>query len=130
MVCYTYFIKSQSMGAVSGTIVNSGSIFGDCTIDNKNTYIYIVMKDNEELKETLNILNELMKSQQVLSDAMLKQRNIDDKHADALLSLARAAENNSLANLNISKAIVEDKNKIDSNLLQKFFDLIESQKLK
>lgn len=94
-------------------IANSGNIYGDCNaIFKKYFYFKITIMDNPKLEKKINdaieSLCHITKSNTALSEALLKQKDIDLKQAEADIIRAKADENNSLANLNMSKAILKD----------------------
>ncbi|GEM_PF-7097958 len=97
-----------------GNIINTGEIKGDLITGNKNVILNFNMMDYaiefmQKLNETVEALNNICKSQVLLSEAMLKQKEIDLKDAESRLIMAKAAENNSIASLNISEALTKDK---------------------
>lgn len=69
-----------------------------------------------KLNETVNALNNISKSNIVLSEAILKQ-------SEANIIKARAEENNSNANLNMSKSLLKDK-----ELIERLINIIETYK--
>lgn len=84
-------------------------------MDNEKVY--------EKLSETVDALNNLSKTQVILSDAILKQRENDNQQNEALTALARAAENNSLANLRLSESLMKDK-----ELMERLINILEQAK--
>ena len=92
-------------------IKNTGLLVGDCVTGNK-TVVNVFFMETEILKklgEAVEALNNLSKTQVVLSEAILKQRENDNQQSEALVILARATENNSLANLRLSESLLKDK---------------------
>lgn len=108
-------------------IINSGYIAGDLVACNECTIVNINFMDNEKvyekLSETVDALNNLSKTQVILSDAILKQRENDNQQNEALTALARAAENNSLANLRLSDSLMKDK-----ELMERLINILEQAK--
>jgi len=108
-------------------IINSGYIAGDLVACNEYTIVNINFMDNEKvyekLSETVDALNNLSKTQVILSDAILKQRENDNQQNEALTALARAAENNSLANLRLSESLMKDK-----ELMERLINILEQAK--
>ena len=89
----------------SKNVANTGYIQGDCitnsTIINFNLfelYENFVMNDSEKETSLVNI-----------TEAQKKIAEAIDKFAQAELIRAKADENNSLANLNYSKIMIEDR---------------------
>ncbi|MDU1890087.1 MAG: hypothetical protein E6767_05295 [Dysgonomonas sp.] len=110
----------------SNNVVNTGCIAGDYIGGNKNTIININIMESdkilEKLSETTEAINNLAKSQTLLAEAILKQRSIDEKHAEAMIILARATENNSIANVNMSRSL------LDKDTITHIVSLIDSLK--
>lgn len=77
----------------------------------------------EKLNEAIEALNNISRTQAMLAEAILKQKENDAVDAEARFALARAAENNSLANLNISKSILSDK-----AIIERLLEIIENHK--
>lgn len=117
------------IGLIEGNnnIANTGYINGDCITGSKETIININIMDTkqilEKLSETVEALNNISKSQIILSEAILKQKDNDGKQADAFVILARAAENNSLANLNLSQSLLRDK-----DIVERLINILEECK--
>lgn len=90
--------------------INTGYM-EDCIIGNENIILNIFM-DNiifTKLDEVVDAINNLSKNQVILSEAILKQRENDSNQSEVLVKLARAAENNSVANLRMSETLIKDK---------------------
>lgn len=108
-------------------IINSGYIAGDLVACNEYTIININFMENEKLykklSETVDALNNLSQTQVVLSEAILKQRENDNQQNEVLVTLARAAENNSLANLRLSESLIKDK-----VLMERLINILEQAK--
>lgn len=103
-------------------ICNTGSI----VIENKFVIKLIVMNSNEifnKMSETVDSLNSIANSQVILAEAILKQRETDHQQSEALTCLARAAENNSLANLRLSESLIRDK-----DIMERLVQLLEEYK--
>lgn len=103
-------------------INNTGYILGDCITGHKNTIIKIIIMNTNDKKinETVDSLNNLSKSQVVLSEAILKQRENDSQQNEALLTLTRTMENNSLANLRLAESLLKDK-----EIMERLLDILE-----
>nr|DAE47098.1 MAG TPA: hypothetical protein [Caudoviricetes sp.] len=101
-------------------IANNGYISGDCITGDKVINIKFVVMETQKIldkiNETVEALNNISKSNLTLAEAILKQ-------SEANIIKARADENNSLANLNMSKSLLKDK-----ELIEKLVNILESYK--
>ena len=105
-------------------INNTGLLVGYCVTGNKTVLKIFIMESEifKKLGEAVDALNNLSKTQVVLSEAILKQRENDNQQSEALVILARATENNSLANLRLSESLIKDKELMGQliNILDKY----------
>lgn len=102
---------SLAVNSGESNIINSGRIIGDCIAGNKHINININVMNNvlsDKLSEVIDSLHNITKTQSQLSEAILKQKEIDLKDAEARVINARAEENKSLATLNLSKVLLEE----------------------
>jgi len=113
----------QNVG--ENNIANSGYINGDCNAIFKSYNFKIIFMENKKLEEKVNealeSLKNITESNADLSKAILKQKDIDLIQAEADVIRAKAEENNSLANLNMSKAILRDQ-----EISERILKLLES----
>jgi len=94
---------------------NTGIIQGDCAINNTvinidstfiNLYKIFAMNDKEKEKSLFN----MTEAQRILAESIDKFAQAELARAEADKLRAKADENNSLANLNYSKIMLEDRN--------------------